>query len=61
MHLCFDGECEFFEHGELSGEVEFGAGTALHRGARFVEQRALHLGVATAIGFVKVIHFCNYN
>jgi hypothetical protein len=61
MSLCFDIEGEFFEGSELSKKVHLCARTALEGGAAFVEEGALHLCVATAIGLVIVIHFCNYN
>ena len=61
MGLSFDIESEFFEESKLSCEIEFASGVALDGSVGFIEKRALHLGIATAINFINVIHLCNYN
>ena len=58
MGLCFDIVSEFLKESKLPQEVHLVTWTTLDRAATaFVQERALHLCITTAIGLVIVIHF----
>ena len=46
---------------KFASQIKTSAWTALEGRSSFIVESALHLGVATAINLIVVIHFCNYN
>ena len=57
MSFVLDMQGELLKERKLACEVEVPAGAALEGGTGFILEGALHLGIATAINLIVVIHF----